>query len=779
MVKTQEIQRLKLTLLGAVQGVGFRPFVYRLAVERGLRGWVANSSQGLCIEVEGPIVSLDAFESDIIQKKPPRSFIQSLESARLDPKDYVDFQILESTAEGIKTALILPDIAVCDECLSEIFDPKNRRYRYPFTNCTHCGPRFSIIEALPYDRANTSMKDFVLCRACQAEYEDPANRRYHAQPNACSDCGPHLELRDSEGRVLAEGGQALDGAIDFLLQGKIGAVKGLGGFHLLASAVNEETVGRLRDRKHRQEKPFALMIPTIEMAKSYCEISDIEERALNAPEAPIVILKGRISAKAGVQPLASSIAPQNPNLGVMLPYTPLHHLLMRKLDHPMIATSGNLSEEPIVTDEMEALTRLAAVADFYLVHNRPIIRPVDDSIVRVMSGRQMILRRGRGFAPLPFESDGSEPSVLAVGAHQKNTVAQSIGGRIFVSQHIGDLATEESARAFKQAVKTFEQLYDAKPDLVASDIHPDYLSTKFAESLGLAQVRVQHHYAHCLSCMAENELRSPVLGVAWDGTGAGEDGTLWGGEFLLVGNESFDRLGHFRTFRLAGSERAIQEPRRSALGLLYEIFGDTIFDMKTSGTLLAFSTTELSVLGHLLKKGLNAPTTSSAGRLFDAVSSIVGLCQAQNYEGQAAMALEFAIDQTVTDEDYSTTFFKEGTTCVFDWEPMVREILFDMEQKRSVGRVAAKFHNTLAQVILKMAFYAKESKIVLTGGCFQNRYLLERTIRVLTEQGFKPYWHQRIPTNDGGISLGQTVAALRHLNNKRLLNSRKMAVPCA
>ncbi|OIO38200.1 MAG: carbamoyltransferase HypF [Candidatus Omnitrophica bacterium CG1_02_46_14] len=780
MEKPQTIRRLKVTVHGAVQGVGFRPFVYRLASELGLCGWVANSTQGLLIEVEGGLQPLESFLSALTLQKPARSFIQSSESVILDPKGYFSFKILESRTEGQKTALVMPDIAICDKCLSEIFDRGNRRCHYPFTNCTNCGPRYSLMEALPYDRHHTTMKNFSLCEACQAEYEDPTDRRYHAQPNACPHCGPHCELWDLEGRIFAKHDEALLKTVKLILKGQIAAVKGLGGFHLMVDATNENAVNRLRQQKHRQEKPFALMMPTLEMTKHFCEVSMLEEGLLCSPEAPIVLLRAKKDVPLGVSPIVHSVAPRNPNLGVMLPYTPLHHLLMRELNIPVIATSGNLSEEPIVTDEYEAVRRLTRVADFFLVHNRPIARPVDDSIVRVINGRRMVLRRARGFAPLPFYASDSDKSILAVGAHLKNTVAQSIGGQIFVSQHVGDLGTEESWIAFTQAAKSFEKLYSQKPDLVAFDIHPGYPSTRFAEGLGLPEIRVQHHYAHCLSCMMENEVENPVLGIAWDGTGDGDDGTIWGGEFLRIGSKGFERLAHFRTFRLPSSEQAVHEPRRSALGLLYEIFEESLFEMKNMSVVSKFSAVELMNLKSLLKKGLYSPKTSSAGRLFDAVASILGLCQIHDYEGQAAMQLEFAIDGQCVDEKYSIKFFKNDSSWIFDWEPMIREILADLNKGVHVGEIALKFHNTLAETILNVAALSGEKKIVLSGGCFQNKYLLERTIKVLTAEGFSPYWHQRIPTNDGGISLGQISAALRHLKkHKELPDKKEETMLCA
>ena len=496
--------RLKLTVRGAVQGVGFRPFIYRLATGAGLAGWVNNSPQGVFIEVEGPRPALETFLLRLESERPPRSSIQSLEASWLDPVGYAAFEIRQSEVGGAKTALVLPDIATCPDCLAEIFDPHNRRYGYPFTNCTNCGPRFSIIESLPYDRANTSMKRFLMCPQCQAEYNDPLDRRFHAQPNACPACGPQLELWDRKGKPLpapARGAppvaseasrEALLAAAEAIRQGQIVAVKGLGGFHLMVAAHNDEAVRRLRELKHREEKPFALMFPSLPAVKAACEVSPLEERLLRSPEAPIVLLRLHASRITHhVSALSSSLAPGNPNLGVMLPYTPLHHLLMSALGFPVVATSGNLSDEPICTDEHEALERLGGIADLFLVHNRPIVRHVDDSIARVMMGRELVLRRARGYAPLPIQlppSIGHRPwaigdSVLAVGAHLKNTVALSVGRQVFISQHIGDLETAQSFDAFRRVIADFQNLYESQPAIIAADAHPDYLSTKYARDL--------------------------------------------------------------------------------------------------------------------------------------------------------------------------------------------------------------------------------------------------------------------------------------------------------
>ncbi len=727
-----------------MQGVGFRPFVHRLATELDLRGFVLNSSIGVIIEIEGDRVG--DFVARLAKEKPSRAILQSVETSFLDAVGYEKFEIRQSSDLGAKTALILPDIATCADCLREIFDPNNRRFRYPFTNCTNCGPRFSILEALPYDRANTSMKAFTMCAECEHEYHDPPDRRFHAQPNACPRCGPQLLLCDSLGQTIADKDAALQQAAEIIRVGKILALKGIGGFQLLVDARNEEAVVRLRQRKHREEKPFAIMFPSFSAARAVCEISAMEERLLTSVEAPIVLLPRK-------SVLAPSVAPRNPNLGAMLPYTPLHHLLLRELEFPIVATSGNLSDEPICVDEDEALRRLNGIADVFLVHDRPVVRPIDDSVARIMADREIILRRARGFAPLPITLRKEIPTTLAVGAHLKNTVALSVGANVFVSQHIGDLATTQAHDAFRAAAADLPRLYDAQPEMIAHDLHPDYLSTKYAREQSAPRVAIQHHFAHIASCMAENEIEPPALGVSWDGTGLGTDHTIWGGEFLLVENGDFKRVAHLRTFSLPGGEAAIKEPRRSALGLLHEIFGDELWqevDLTKS-----FSAAELTTLRGMLEKKINAPRTSSAGRLFDGVAALLHLAERSTFEGQAAMELEFALRSGV-DEAYLLELKEDG---IIDWAPMILAIIDELRRDESVDMIAAKFHNGLCNCIVEVAQRIGQSRIVLSGGCFQNRYLTEQTIEKLRVANFRPYWHQRVPPNDGGISLGQVVAA--------------------
>ena len=835
-------RRLRLTLRGAVQGVGFRPFVHRLASQLVLTGWINNTAQGLVIEVEGRRAALESFLFRLEDEMPPRCYLHSLESVWLDTVGYTGFEIRVSENIGPRTAFIVPDIATCPECLVEIFDPANRRYLYPFTNCTNCGPRFSIIESLPYDRRNTSLRKFPMCRHCQAEFRHPRDRRFHAQPNACPECGPRLSIWDRRGKPFASRHDALLAAATAIKQGKILAVKGLGGFHLVVNALDERAVARLRQLKQREEKPFALMFPSVESALERCEVAPPEKRLLEAPEAPIVLLRRiKTFGRPGPGSLAGSIAPGNPYLGVMLPYTPLHHLLLREVGGPVVATSGNLSDEPICTEEMEAFKRLGAIAELFLMHDRPIVRPVDDSVVRVVLGRELVLRRARGYAPLPVtvpEGEGVEPenvpTILAVGGHLKNTLALAIGPLAFVSQHIGDLETEPAFTAFQRVAADLQRLYEVRPAIIAADAHPDYLSAKWAREQvenwrpGLAPaaelpspviapddsplriraavtlvempaqpaespdsqqdarqhaaspvagpdqptaapvpaqetaprlVTVQHHLAHVLSCMAENELAPPVLGVAWDGTGYGPDGTIWGGEFLSVTTGGWQRVAHLRSFPLPGGDAAVREPRRAALGLLFELLGEAVFERQDLAPVRAFNSEELATLRAMLVRGVNSPRTSSVGRLFDAVASLTGLRQQLRFEGQAAMDLEFALENVRNGVSYSLplTPVPDGPA-LLDWAPLVQELIADADAPATPGAMSSKFHNALADGLAAVAQHVGVERVVLSGGCFQNRYLTERAVAKLQEAGLRPYWHQRVPPNDGGLALGQLAA---------------------
>lgn len=757
MKKASNNKRIKIEITGAIQGVGFRPFIFNLANKLKLKGWIKNTSQGVLIEAEGGILALNSFIEKIQADKPIISYIQGIKYKYLDLKNFSSFQIVKSTSNKEKTTLIFPDIATCKDCASEIFDQTNRRYLYPFTNCTNCGPRYTILEKLPYDRQNTSMKKFVMCEYCQSEYDDPKNRRFHAQPNACHLCGPQVQLLTSTGEVLSEKQNAIEETIGMINNGKILAIKGIGGFHLVCDANNKRAIERLRERKNRDEKPFALMFRSVSEVQKHCNVSRIEKQMLESPEAPIVLLERKMKN------LPDIIAPKNPYIGVMLPYSPLHHIVLNQMIGPIVATSANLKDDPICIDNNEALISLCNVADFFLVHNREIVRHVDDSVERVIKNRPMMIRRSRGFAPFPIGLKKKKNTVMAVGGHLKNTVSLIIGKNCFVSPHIGDLETVKSLACFKSTVEHLSELYDKKIDKVACDMHPDYLSTKEALKFSDNVLKVQHHHAHIVSCMAENEIGGKVLGVAFDGTGFGLDLKVWGGEFLVSSEKKFKRTAHFLPFKIPSGEKAIKEPRKIAFGLLYEIFKKDLNQIKGLPTLSALSDQDQKNLSTMLEKNFNVFETSSVGRIFDAVASIVGLRQIVNFEGQAAMELEFAIKNCRSKAFYDFEIIEEiqgeSHTYIIDWRPSIVELIEDVCQKKELEKISVKFHNTLTEIIVEIAKIIKIEKVVLSGGCFQNKYLTEHAIDKLEKNCFKVYWHQDIPPNDGGISLGQAVIA--------------------
>src|SRR5271166_2831798 len=751
---TIERVRSRILVCGAVQGVGFRPFVHRRATALGLAGWVINSSLGVVIEAEGDPERIAALVRNIREGPPANSIVDSVETCVITARWDDGFEIRASDAAGASTAQVLPDFATCADCLAELFDPADRRYRYPFINCTHCGPRYSIIEDIPYDRARTSMRRFAMCPACRAEYDDPADRRFHAEPNACADCGPRIALWNASGTVLCQGNDALIAAAAALRAGSIIAVKGIGGFHLLVDARDETAVRRLRARKRREEKPFAVMFPSLADVAASCLVRPAEEGLLAAPARPIVLLR-RIGG-----PIAAGMAPGNPWLGALLPYTPLHHLLMRELGFPMVATSGNITDEPIVSDEREALQRLGGIADLFVVHDRPIVRPVDDSVARVVCGRELLLRRARGYAPASVMLKGVRSGILALGGHLKSTVALTHADSAVLSQHIGDLETVEARTAHTRAAKDLVQLHAEHPVLAVRDLHPDYASTRAAETSGLPVLAVQHHLAHVAACMAEHGIEPPVLGVAWDGTGYGPDGTIWGGEFLLVTAGGWSRFANLRPFRLPGGDRAIREPRRAALGLLYEAYGERAFEMSELAPISAFSPSELGVIRQMLVRGINTPLTSSAGRLFDAFAALVGLRQTCAYEGQAAIELEGVAGDGAHGRQYHLPMRGgDDAVLVVDWEPAHGEALADLLAGVPTGQISAAFHDGLAIAIANVAVRSGEQTVALTGGCFQNARLTESTVAALRAAGLDAIWHRRVPPNDGGLALGQAVWA--------------------
>jgi hydrogenase maturation protein HypF len=774
-------RRLKIAIQGAVQGVGFRPFVFRLAREETLAGWILNDTRGVRIEVEGESEALDRFATRVAREHPSAAVIESLVPEWDEPSGMTGFEIRTSDAGGRKTVQVLPDIATCPECRSEVGDPGDRRHGYPFTNCTRCGPRFSIVRSLPYDRPRTTMTGFAMCEACLGEYENPLDRRFHAQPNACPVCGPRLELWDGAGNRSAGGREALDAACDAIRAGDVVAVKGLGGFHLAVDARSEAAVARLRAAKPRREKPFALMVRDLEQARELCELTAEDERALDSPESPILLLPRRERA-----PVADGVAPGNPRLGLMLPSTPLHHLLMERLAFPIVATSGNLSDEPICTDEREAVDRLRGVADRFLVHDRPIARHVDDSVAWTLEGETALLRRARGYAPRPVPVCPETPGVLAVGAHLKNAVGLGVGPRVFVSQHIGDMETPEALEAFERVVADFLRLYEVRPVCIAHDLHPDYATTRWAQRAtagdaglprpvsvlaGLPLIAVQHHHAHLASCLAEHGRDGTALGIIWDGTGYGTDGTVWGGEFLVGDAAGFRRAAALSPFRLPGGEAAVREPRRSALALLWETLGGGGLEREALAPVSTFEPAERELLARMLERGVGSPRTTSMGRLFDGVAALCGLVQRTSFEGQAAMALEHVVDTTIRDaypvELSSGPDGESAPERVVDWRPVVLAVLDDLSRGMPVATIAARFHNAMLDALLAVAGEAGERLVVLSGGCFQNRLLIERGIERLRAARFDPLWQRRVPPNDGGIALGQVRVATARLQETR------------
>lgn len=747
--------RLRVTVEGIVQGVGFRPAVFRLAEARGLTGWVRNRPEGVELEVQGSEGPVSDFLRALEVEVPPPARVDRLVwEGVAEVADEAAFEIRGSGAGEAVRPVVPPDLATCPECAREVATPGGRRHRYPFTNCTFCGPRYSIIESLPYDRPRTAMKGFPLCPDCAREYGDPRDRRFHAQPVACPACGPQLRLLGPEGAIQGEREAALQGAVEILRAGGILALKGLGGYQLLADATSDAVLARLRQRKHREEKPFAVMFPDLPSLQSACEAGEAEVSLMRAPEAPILLLRRRSGAA-----VSAAVAPGNPRLGAFLPYTPLHRLLLEAFGGPVVCTSGNLSDEPMAFGDDEARLRLGGLADAFLVHDRPILRPVDDSVLRLDADGPTFLRRARGYAPLAVPLDHPGPPVLALGAHQKSAVALLAGGQVVLSQHLGDLTSAEGADLLDRTVADLVAFFHVRPERLACDLHPDYASTRLAERLAaewqVPLMRVQHHHAHGSACAAEHGLRGPVLALAWDGTGLGPDGTIWGGEALVVDGATFHRAGHLRPFPLPGGEAAVRDSRRSALGLLAATVGGGLLP---EGLGAAFDTGELGILQGMLARDLNCPRTSSLGRLFDAVAALAGVHARPGYEGQAAMALEFAAERAAPDRAYGWAF-TGGETLVADPAPLVTELLRDRRADLAPGVLAQRFHGALADLALAWARHAGLRDVVLAGGCFQNALLTALVTARLSGAGFRVHRHRRFPPNDGSISLGQAAVA--------------------
>ncbi len=751
-------ERKEIRVSGIVQGVGFRPYVYRLALEERLGGTIRNTAAGVTIEVEGRADSIGRFLERLAAEAPALSRITGIEVGSLPPNGETGFQILSSRAGEAMHTLISPDVAICDDCLREMLDPADRRYRYPFINCTNCGPRFTIVRDIPYDRPRTSMSVFPMCPACRAEYEDPLNRRFHAQPNACWNCGPRLELWDREGKIV-ETADAVAKTAALLQAGEIVAVKGLGGFHLAADATNPAAVMRLRDRKCRVEKPFAVMVPNVEAAERFCELDAAGRELLTSRQRPIVLLRARRPT-----PIADCVAPSNAYLGVFLPYTPLHHLLFERGKFAaLVMTSGNVSEEPIAIDNREAVRRLGGLADHFLVHNRDILLRCDDSVVRPAETGARQLRRSRGYVPVPVFLDEDLPPVLAAGGELKNTICLARGNQAFLSQHVGDLENLESYGFFLEAVEHLERILEITPEIIAYDLHPDYFSTKWAlEQTGARLVGVQHHHAHVAACMAENHLHEKVIGFALDGTGYGTDGRIWGGEVLLADFCGFERVAHLAYVPLPGGEAAIREPWRMAISYLAQHFGREFLD-RPIPLLGEIGGSSIGLVMRMMERELNSPLTSSCGRLFDAVSALAGVRSRVNYEAQAAIELEMAALESNDATAYPMGLVREGAGWVIDTGPLFESVLADLDRKLPASAISRRFHNGLVEIFSRLARLIRDRsglrQVCLTGGTFQNVLLLEGLRDTLGAEGFEVFTHAEVPAGDGGLSLGQAMVA--------------------
>lgn len=736
------MERAHIQIHGIVQGVGFRPFIHKLVTHYSLSGYIKNTSSGVELELEGPRPELERFVADVPRKAPKLAVIESLECEYTHELiGFSGFEIRQSKTEQFRNTLISPDICICDDCLRELRDKNDRRYRYPFINCTNCGPRFTIIKDVPYDRCKTSMAEFPMCPDCDAEYHDIENRRYHAQPDCCPDCGPRVFFLDAEGAELP--GDAIELARDYVKSGKIITVKGLGGMHLACTADSEAVALELRHRKQRDEKPFAIMCRDVEAARRLCEISPEEEELLTGFRRPIVLLRKR---RPGLEYLS-----ENGRIGVMLPYTPLHYLLFGDDIQALIMTSANISDTPIMYKNDEAVKNLRGIADGFLLHDRDIQTRCDDSLCWVLDGQEYPARRSRGYVPFPIRADGELSPALACGAEQKASFCLSKGSYVFQSQHIGDLKNIETLDNYRQQIRHFERLFDIAPEFVACDMHPDYLSTEYARSLaaslGLPLYQIQHHHAHMVSCMADNNIRKRVIGLIWDGVGYGADGAAWGGECLIGDRAGFERFGSIRPIPLIGGDRAVKEIDRLAFAMLVESGCD------------AGRIENAPAYEKLLKAGLNCPLSSGMGRLFDGAAAILGIKTRCSYEGQGAVLLEAAAVEC--DESYPIAF--EGSPLRFDWRDMVRAMVKDMEAGLSAGIIAAKFMNTLIAMALEMCARAREhsgiSDVVLSGGSFQNMYIMQRLPAALEAEDFRVWKHRRVSCNDEGITLGQLMAA--------------------
>ena len=748
--------RVRATVMGRVQGVGFRPTVYRYATQFGLCGFVCNGPQGVTIEVEGEDLKIGAFFHRLTSAPPQQAVIAEVQKEVCPEKGYQRFDVVESEPSGDLAVHITPDLATCDDCLREVLDPRNHRQGYAFTNCTNCGPRFTIIRDLPYDRDKTSMAKFTMCERCDSEYHDPRDHRFHAQPNACEDCGPRLHLRVADG--LTNSDDDLEKTKELLRRGRIVAIKGIGGYHLACEATSNEAVARLRERKHRAHKPFAVMLRNLEAVRKYCEVTEAEEAELLSTARPIVLLPRK---KTGVR-LAQSLAPDTDTIGAFLPYTPLHHLLLQNFE-ALVMTSGNLTDEPIISTEAELGTLVGPIADAALMHNRSIVHKCDDSVLRVVNGQRQLLRRSRGFVPNPIRLAVASPQILAVGGELKNTFCLVRDGNAFLSQHIGDLKDYKTYSYFSCEIESWKKLMRVEPTVIAHDLHPAYLSTRFAAVARIPhKVGVQHHHAHIASVMAEHNLHEPLIGVALDGTGYGTDGTIWGGEFMVADRCDFERVAHFKTYRLPGGDKAVEEPWRMAVSVLTAEGLGKEAQRK-------FPTLKCHLVQKMVKARFNSPLTSSAGRLFDAVASLIGLCDVTTYEAQAAIRLESIADQHVT-ERYPFAVATGQRPWVLDFGPTLRAILHERGKGVAASSISGKFHNTIAAAILEICRYLRGQRdlnlVALSGGVFQNELLLRRTVSALRSRHFTVFTNTTVPANDGGLALGQATVAAERMNQR-------------
>jgi hydrogenase maturation protein HypF len=747
---------------GIVQGVGFRPHVYRLATERSLAGQIRNTPAGVDIEIQGDSRAVEDFVVRVAAEAPPLARVTGVQVRDLPCNGDSGFRIVESVRGEAVHTLISPDVALCADCLRELFDPDDRRYRYPFINCTNCGPRFTIVRDIPYDRPYTSMAVFPMCAECRAEYDDPLDRRFHAQPNACCRCGPRVELWDWGGQRM-ETEDAIAKAASRLLAGAVVAVKGLGGFHLAVDATNRQAVERLRERKRRVEKPFAIMANDLATLEQLCEVDAAARALLQQAQRPIVLLPRKSRC-----PVAEAVAPANRDLGVFLPYTPLHHLLFAAGGFTaLVMTSGNLSEEPIAIDNQEAVTRLRGIADYFLVHDRDILLRCDDSVVRSVAGQPRQLRRSRGYVPTPVFLAKELPPVLAVGGELKNTVCLTQGRHAFLSQHIGDLENLESYRFFEEAIEHLERILEIAPGIVAHDLHPDYFSTRWALAQeGMQKVGVQHHHAHVASCMAENGLDGSVIGFSLDGTGYGSDGHVWGGEVLIADYLDFKRAAHFRYVPMPGGAAAIREPWRMAVGYLAQHFGAGLLELPIP-FVTRLNARNVELVLRMSERGVNSPLTSSCGRLFDAVAALVGVRDEVNYEAQAAIELEMLARDSADSGSYPLALWEENDGWIIDTGPLFEGLLRDLELRAPVSTISRRFHLGLAQVFTEIAVRLRArtglDRVCLSGGTFQNTLLFEHLHASLLSQGFRVFSHREVPAGDGGLSLGQAVVAARRV----------------